>query len=123
LYYIAAAVIFLGVFLTGVFKKEPASPCPQHFCVSVVQANILPWDKVDPDLFDHNVIRHLRLTEESFKKDRPDLVIWPETAFPDDLLQSADWRPLIFKQALLMKAGLLIGQRPSSTERNTTAPY
>jgi len=67
--------------------------------VSVIQANIPPLEKMDLDLFDRHAALHMALTEESFKKNHPDLVIWPETSFPDDLLQSEQWRPIIFNEA------------------------
>ena len=71
--------------LAGCLKQD--TPGPRHrVCVSVIQANISPLEKMDPDLFDHNVDIHLYFTEQSFMRAHPDLVIWPETAFPDDLL-------------------------------------
>jgi apolipoprotein N-acyltransferase len=67
---------------------------------------------MDLNLFDRNAALHLKLTEQAYVQSRPDLVIWPETAFPDDLLQSTQWRPLIFAQARRMKADILLGMAP-----------
>ena len=99
-------------FLLGVVKKEPILPTARHWRISVIQANISPLEKMDVNLFDRNVAMHLFLTDQSFKRDHPDLVIWPETAFPDDLLQSIQWRPLIFEEAAHINADLLVGMAP-----------
>ena len=107
-----ASMIFLGVAGCG-FIKIPADP--QKVCtlrVSVIQANISPWEKGDLALFDHIASLHLKLTERSFEQYHPDLVIWPETAFPDDLLQSNEWRPPIFAEARHMNADMLLGIAP-----------
>jgi apolipoprotein N-acyltransferase len=108
----AAAIIFLGVLCIGSFKKELVSPTAHRIRISVIQANISPLEKMDLDLFDRNAALHLYLTEQSFQRYHPDLVIWPETAFPDDLLQSDQWRPLIFVQAKSMKSDMLLGIAP-----------
>ena len=108
----AAVLIFSGVAAAGFLKKEPVAPQSRTLRVSIIQANASPLEKMDPDLFDRNAALHLHLTEQSFVQAHPDLVIWPETAFPDDLLQSAQWRPFIFAQALRMKADILLGMAP-----------
>lgn len=109
---LAAGVIFLSVACIGTLKKEPALQTAGALRISVIQANISPLEKMDLNLFDRNAMLHLLLTERSFKRDHPDLVIWPETAYPDDLLQSAHWRPLIFEQAAHMRADILLGIAP-----------
>lgn len=109
---VAAAILFLSVAGVGLIKKGPPSPTARPLCISVIQANILPWQKADLDLFNSIVNLHLSLTEQSFQKYHPDLVIWPETAFPDDLLQDTTWRPIIMEQAAHMKADLLLGIAP-----------
>ncbi len=109
---LVAAVIFLGVVLAGFFKKGPALQKARPLRVGVIQADISPLEKSDLNLFDRNAALHLRLSEQSFKRDHPDLVIWPETAYPDDLLQSTQWRPLIFAEARRMNADLLVGMSP-----------
>lgn len=109
---LAAGIVFLTVPGSGFFKQGQAVTTAQRLRVSVIQANISPLEKMDPDLFDRNAALHLSLTEQSYAQSRPDLVIWPETAFPDDLLQSGQWRPLIFAQARRMKADILLGIAP-----------
>jgi len=108
----SAVIIFLSVILFGIVKNEPILSTARHWRISVIQANISPLEKMDVNLFDRNAAMHLFLTDKSFKRDHPDLVIWPETAFPDDLLQSIQWRPLIFGEARHINADLLVGIAP-----------
>ena len=108
----SAVIILLGIAFLGLVKKEPTLLTARHWRISVVQANISPLEKMNVNLFDRNAAMHLFLTEQSFKRDHPDLVIWPETAFPDDLLQSIQWRPLIFEEAAHINADLLVGMAP-----------
>jgi len=108
----AAGIIFLGVAFAGLVKKGPALPTARHLRISVIQANISPLEKMDLDLFDRNAALHLSLTQQADAKDHPDLIIWPETAFPDDLLQSDQWRGLIMGQAARMDTDLLVGMAP-----------
>jgi apolipoprotein N-acyltransferase len=108
---LTAGIIFLSVVLAGFFKRE-AVVQTKHLRISVIQANISPWEKGDLNLFDRIALLHLHLTDQSFKEAHPDLVIWPETAFPDDLLQSAQWRGIIFGEARHIHADLLVGIAP-----------
>jgi len=109
---LAAGTIFLIVASMGVLKKDttPRGSRPLRICV--IQANISPLEKMDLNLFDRNAQVHLLLTEQAYAQNHPDLVIWPETAFPDDLLQSDQWRPMIMSQAAHMHADLLVGMAP-----------
>jgi apolipoprotein N-acyltransferase len=111
-YVLAAGIIFLSIPLAGFIKKDTDTSHAILVQVGVIQANISPWAKMDSDLFDRNAQIHLRLTQQSFAHANPDLVIWPETAFPDDLLTSAQWRPVIFEEAVNRKTDLLIGIAP-----------
>ena len=108
----AAGFILLSIAGTGFIKNRPVLQDTRSLRVSIIQANISPWEKADLNLFDHIALLHMRLTEQTFKRDRPDLVIWPETAYPDDLLQSTQWRGIIFGEARRMKADLLVGMAP-----------
>ncbi len=109
--YVSAAVfIFLMVIMAGVIKQRHLDTV--HLRVAVIQANISPWEKLNPDLFDRNAQLHLKLTEQAFHQAHPDLVIWPETAFPDDLRQSPPWRSAIFAEAEHYHADMLIGIAP-----------
>ena len=120
-YYIfVAAIIFLSVAGAGNLNRDRNyfkinSVCPYlnyPLRICVIQANISPLEKMDLNLFDHNVALHLYLSELSYLRSHPDLVIWPETAFPDDLLQSDQWRGPVMAQARHMNADLLVGMAP-----------
>ncbi|MBF0504894.1 MAG: apolipoprotein N-acyltransferase [Candidatus Omnitrophica bacterium] len=112
-FFFAAGIIFLTVCSAGLLKKDMRMQASTRLRVAVIQANISPWEKIDADLFDRNANIHLRLTEQSFREANPDLVIWPETAFPDDLLQSVQWRPIIAQEAIHRGTDLLIGIAPN----------
>jgi apolipoprotein N-acyltransferase len=109
---IAAGIVFLSVVFAGTIKQVPVMAKVHPLRISVIQANISPLEKMDASLFDRNVARHLLLTEQSFQQNHADLTIWPETAFPDDLLQSAQWRPIMMAQAVHMNADMLLGIAP-----------
>ena len=111
-YGLAAGIIFLSVCSAGFLNKDIHASASTRVRVGVIQANISPWAKIDSSLFDHNTEIHLGLTEQSFLSAHPDLVVWPETAFPDDLLTSERWRPVIFQEAMHIKADILVGMAP-----------
>lgn len=60
--------------------------------VVLVQPNISRADKINPALFNDNMSRHLILSKNGARLARPDIIVWPETAFPDDILRDAYWR-------------------------------
>ncbi|MBF0512135.1 MAG: apolipoprotein N-acyltransferase [Candidatus Omnitrophica bacterium] len=108
---VAALVIFCSVLWVGLSPNQN-NRARVPLRVSVIQANILPWQKTDMNLFDHNTALHLSLTKDVSRRYHPDLVIWPETAFPDDLLQDPQWRPLLMDAAKDMKVDILMGMAP-----------
>jgi len=113
LYFIlSAGAIFLSIAGFGLLHKGPSHSNAEPLRISVIQANISPLEKIDLSLFARNTLLHLNLTQESFTQAHPDLVIWPETAFPDDLFQSDEWRGIIFGEARHIKANLLVGIAP-----------
>ena len=115
----ASGIVVLVVVGTGFWKNPQTLQKLRHFRISVIQANISPLEKMDLNLFEHNAMRHLDLTEKSFKKGQPDLVIWPETAYPDDLLQNGRWLGLVTRQAASMHAYLLLGMAPIVEHRRS----
>lgn len=106
------AMVFGAVVIAGVLQGRDDAPSGRSLRICVIQANISPREKASLELFDHMAALHLQLTRQAFVQAHPDLVIWPETAFPDDLLQSGRWRGVIFNEARLMKADLLVGMAP-----------
>ncbi len=49
--------------------------------VLLVQPNVSPWEKVDEDSQDDLLGKSIRLTDEALKTQKPDLIIWCETAY------------------------------------------
>lgn len=65
-----------------VFRSAGVEPAPPALRVALVQPNIDPhekWSEFGPE---RTLSRLYRLTGEAVGEDRPDLVIWPETAIP-----------------------------------------
>ena len=109
--FVAGAVV-LTILGVGAVRNSEGVSNSRLVRVAVIQANISPLQKMDLDLFDRNVLLHLHLTQEAFHQGHPDLYIWPETAYPDDLWQSDQWRPVVADQARRMNADILLGDAP-----------
>lgn len=96
---VVAAVVCL-LFLTGVRYygavrlTELSGSTRESWRIAVVQANILQSLKSDARQWPDNFDQHARLTLEA-AKDRPDLIIWPETALPGYM-----WEDDVFIQEL-----------------------
>lgn len=77
-------MIVLGVLLAAYgygFWRIASAPALPSLKVAVVQGNIAQEDKWVIGNRTATIKKYLRLTQEAMK-DSPDLVIWPETAFP-----------------------------------------
>lgn len=106
-FWAGAAVVFgvnwcAGAVFTGHTNGE-------HVRLALIQPNISKTEKVDADQYDTNVVRHMLLTKKASQNGMPDLVIWPETSFPDDILQDVKWRPRMEMVARNMGASFLMG--------------
>jgi apolipoprotein N-acyltransferase len=109
---LCAVTLFLSVVGAGALIKGPALHTARLVRVAVIQADISPLEKMDLSLFDRNASLHLELSRQAYAQAHPDLIIWPETAFPDDLLQSDEWKGRIFAGARQMNTDLLTGIAP-----------
>ncbi|MBF0122542.1 MAG: apolipoprotein N-acyltransferase [Candidatus Omnitrophica bacterium] len=78
-------------------------------CVHAIQPNISREDKLSEALYHQNISRHLALTRQSMAVSKPDLVIWPETSFPDDVLTDPVWRHGMEQGARDLRVHMLIG--------------
>jgi len=109
-YWVAAGAVFLLNWAIGVGM---ATALPARYTdlirISAIQANVSRESKVDPSLYDKNAARHLVLTKKSVLAGYPDLVVWPETAFPDDILRDRVWNPRMQQVARNYRAYFLIG--------------
>ena len=80
--------------------------------VAAIQPNILREDKTKDELYDVNVTRHLALTKKAVVAGNlgaDDLVVWPETAFTDDILTDIKWRPKLEEAARNLNVHMLVG--------------
>ncbi|MBF0386958.1 MAG: apolipoprotein N-acyltransferase [Candidatus Omnitrophica bacterium] len=98
----------VGFIGSGVMMTE-GLPAGQRLRVVLVQPNISRADKANVALYNENVGRHLILSKKAVQAARPDIVIWPETAFPDDILRDPLWRPRIEMVARNLNVGFVLG--------------
>ncbi len=88
MYLLIALGVFAGVVLYGraVMREETGQV---RYSVCTIQPNISSEKKADPDLIEPLLDQQLLLTEKCFVDQTPDLVVWPETAVTDDILNNS----------------------------------
>ena len=80
--------------------------------VATIQPNISREDKVREDLYDVHALKHMTMTKKAVMAGwlgGADLVVWPETAFTDDILTDMQWRPRLEAAARSMGVNILVG--------------
>jgi apolipoprotein N-acyltransferase len=75
---VIVALFFMLPFLYG-FLRISQKPAGQPIKIALIQGNIDPFEKWDPDLVDVNFDSYIQMTKEAMNE-KPELVIWPETA-------------------------------------------
>lgn len=86
---VVAAAIIAGLNFAGVGREEPWKNTDAEFNALAVQGNIGNFDKIMAEKgnnFRQPIIaKYTQMTTEAIQKaaEKPDIVIWPETAFPD----------------------------------------
>lgn len=75
-----AAIVFLAPLFYGMVRMKEDDH-EQSIRVSLIQGNLDPNMKWDTNLYENNFALYEQLTIEALSE-RPDLVIWPETAVP-----------------------------------------
>ena len=113
-YFHAASAVFCVLILFGIGSflitaDRPAEDSKNIYEISSIQPNISPQEKGDEEWVDKAIDKHIRLTRESIKDTHPDIVIWPETAIPDDFIKDSLMREKISRIALEVSAHLLLG--------------
>ncbi len=110
-------VIWGTMHITGNSRKIPWSKTDGSIHVAPIQANIGNLEKIQSEQgtgYEYKVIqRHFDLMHEIVKQSQPiDLMIWPETAFPDFLDQeyhSYSRQQFLFQQLKLFPSATLLG--------------
>ncbi len=102
--FVALVIVYFGPVLYGKARTAQIDSSRNHnqLNVAVIQPNIDPWEKWGEGYVDkfkaYESQLELLLTEtEKLKKEKPDLIVWPETAIPYRILlpQNLDrWRIL-----------------------------
>jgi apolipoprotein N-acyltransferase len=77
--------------------------------VSLIQGNIPQETKWEPAFQQETLERHLRLTRETVARERPDLVVWPETATPFYFLAEGELSRRVIQEVQELRTPLLFG--------------
>ena len=109
---LAAALLVLALAPGAVKLLSAGARGPVACRVAAVQANITRELKLRDELYDVNAGRHVALTQRGVlagKLGPGDLVVWPETAFVDDILTDARWRDRLESLARGLGVNMLVG--------------
>jgi len=105
----ATPVIFILVLVTAFGKYSLSQDSPsESIRIAVIQANISQETKWDGRARDLILSRHISLSREA-RVQLPDLIVWPETAVPGDLLHEKQLRETMVALARELKVPLLVG--------------
>ncbi|MFH1854432.1 MAG: apolipoprotein N-acyltransferase [Candidatus Omnitrophota bacterium] len=127
-------LIFTLVYAYGFFRLSEKETKTSRIKVSVVQGNISQEEKWDIDNRDAILNKYIRLTREA-AGDAPDLIIWPETAFPGFLFADEGLTGDVIRLTKDTKIPLLLGANTEkgvesfnsavlfSPENNTVTQY
>jgi len=79
--------LILGVFVYGYYRllSEPKKSDTEIYKISVVQGNIVQLFRMGKTVRKSILEKYLNLTKEAVAAGNPDLVVWPEISFPEDL--------------------------------------
>ncbi len=109
----AAVVTVMLTTLYGfvqLFSPAALAPCPEKpVRIVSIQPSIDPYTKWRKELLDEVIDQHIYFTREGVTDSRADLVIWPETAIPDDFLKDWERRERITRMSLQLNVPLLVG--------------
>ncbi len=96
---IVALALLLAVFLAGARELKRPEPPSAPLRVALIQPNIPQDEKWDAAKIELIYTRLSELTRAALRAGRPDLIIWPETALPDDVRSSAPSYQLVYELA------------------------
>ena len=102
-----ALISILLVFLYGHVSVLPQTKNVLNVCT--IQPNIASIDKVDPDKIHGFVEKNILLSKECIDNYSSDLIVWPETAVPLDVLRIVSTKNKLSGLAAQTQSHLLIG--------------
>jgi apolipoprotein N-acyltransferase len=101
--------VWVVLWIVGAICIALDKPLTSSLRLGVIQPNITRAEKADIAKYDKNVMRQLALAKKIVLSDSPTVVVWPETAFPDDILRDNLWKSRIEQAARNFSADMLIG--------------
>jgi len=119
---LVAAAMLLPPLLYSAFvfiREARAAADDRAISVLMVQPNVDPWQK-----FDQNTVtlaKATALTDSALGTQKPDLIIWPETAVPYVLAQDKVAREFVYRAVSRWKTPLLTGTLDASDAQTFNA--
>lgn len=107
-------ILMSGIVSHGIYHSKRLTHHTKILKVAVIQGNIPQSVKWQPMAKDEIIEAHLKLTEEAVK-DKPDLIVWPEAAFPGYFNTGLLSQP-IKEMAARLGTPLLLGSPHSEDE-------
>ncbi len=108
----AAVVVMVLLYASGQWRLSTPESGNPIITVCAIQPNIPPDKKSSDQDFDDNIRLHMELTERAAAGQRPDVIVWPETAFPADISKDRFWYPRFGKIASGNNALFIFGAVP-----------
>lgn len=116
--------VFTGCWYYGksrIKKIDETASASADIRISVIQGNIEQSEKWDP-VFQRSTIKKYINLSRSVKADKPDIVVWPETAAPFYFLYDTDLTKIVQDVVSETKSSFLIGS-PSFIRKNDKNEY
>jgi len=107
---VSSIILLICVLGYGYYKlyPRPATRDLRRIRICVIQGNIPQEFKWDPEAKDYILEKYLNITR-NVKKDKPDLIIWPEAALPVVLEEEPIFIEQVKKLAKEIKISILLG--------------
>ncbi len=103
------AVAHLVGFLALPSASDLAAPRDPPLRVAMIQGNIPQGEKWDPERAQRNLGVHLELSREVVANERPDLILWPESAVPGFIEAQPEFREPLLALASEARVPLVVG--------------
>jgi apolipoprotein N-acyltransferase len=109
---LALLIILPPIYYFIVTRAESFKHKSEPLKVTIVQQNVDPFAKWEFEKFPHIMNRLFNLTDQSVANEKPDLLVWPETAIPYYILMSGpegEFRGKLFEKVDYWNTALLTG--------------